>query len=268
MNYKSLYQKIVTRGIHRQRNGFEYYEIHHVIPKCMGGTNDKTNLTLLTAREHYITHWLLCKIYHDTLFIHKLSSAFNNMCSRNKKNGNKKRILTSIQYERARKEYSQHHPMKNPIIRAKVKLSHKIRSEQIKKIKELSLKYCACGCGNKVKNNKYHYLMGHENKTGRNAGPNPLISKKIKNYIDSLSEKEKKQRLLNTLHSDKVDHIQRGYNISKAKKGVKTNQKQITSERLANMSDNEFEIYLKNIKPFSKQRMIKYRNEYLCMKKI
>jgi predicted unusual protein kinase regulating ubiquinone biosynthesis (AarF/ABC1/UbiB family) len=27
----------------------------------LGGTNDSTNLVTLTAREHYIAHWLLIK---------------------------------------------------------------------------------------------------------------------------------------------------------------------------------------------------------------
>jgi hypothetical protein len=36
-----------------------YYEIHHIIPKSMGGTNDKSNLVALTAKEHYRVHQLL-----------------------------------------------------------------------------------------------------------------------------------------------------------------------------------------------------------------
>lgn len=41
----------------------EHYEIHHIFPKSMGGTNDKDNLILLTAREHYIAHWILAHAY-------------------------------------------------------------------------------------------------------------------------------------------------------------------------------------------------------------
>lgn len=40
----------------------EYVERHHIIPKSLGGTNDKTNIVKLTAREHFVCHWLLTKM--------------------------------------------------------------------------------------------------------------------------------------------------------------------------------------------------------------
>lgn len=61
MNYKLHYDKLIERSKDRKLEG--YSESHHIIPKCMGGTNDKSNLARLTAREHYIAHQLLIKIY-------------------------------------------------------------------------------------------------------------------------------------------------------------------------------------------------------------
>lgn len=40
-----------------------YFEKHHIIPRCMGGSNDKSNLVLLTGREHFMAHMLLWKAY-------------------------------------------------------------------------------------------------------------------------------------------------------------------------------------------------------------
>jgi hypothetical protein len=40
-----------------------YSERHHIIPKCMGGDNTPDNLCFLSAREHFIAHFLLIKIY-------------------------------------------------------------------------------------------------------------------------------------------------------------------------------------------------------------
>lgn len=40
-----------------------YSERHHIIPKCLGGTNDKDNLVRLTAEEHFVAHKLLIMIY-------------------------------------------------------------------------------------------------------------------------------------------------------------------------------------------------------------
>jgi len=42
-----------------------YVEKHHIIPKCMGGSDDISNLIKLTPEEHYVAHQLLLKIYPD-----------------------------------------------------------------------------------------------------------------------------------------------------------------------------------------------------------
>jgi hypothetical protein len=63
MDYLKSYNSLVVRGKNRQLTG--YTETHHIIPKCVGGTNDKYNLVKLTAREHFICHLLLCEIYPE-----------------------------------------------------------------------------------------------------------------------------------------------------------------------------------------------------------
>ena len=40
-----------------------YLEKHHILPKSLGGNDEKDNLILLTAREHYISHMILHKAY-------------------------------------------------------------------------------------------------------------------------------------------------------------------------------------------------------------
>lgn len=39
-----------------------YKEQHHILPRSLGGSNDSDNLVYLTAREHFIVHWLLTKM--------------------------------------------------------------------------------------------------------------------------------------------------------------------------------------------------------------
>ena len=46
-----------TRG--RFGCGDEYHERHHIVPRCMDGTNEEENLIDLFAREHFIAHKLL-----------------------------------------------------------------------------------------------------------------------------------------------------------------------------------------------------------------
>lgn len=43
----------------RTKGGGKYYELHHIVPVFLGGTNDKSNLILLTLYEHVLAHYLL-----------------------------------------------------------------------------------------------------------------------------------------------------------------------------------------------------------------
>lgn len=53
----------MTRAHGRPRHG--YMERHHIVPRCLGGSNRKDNLVYLTAREHFLAHKLLVRIYPD-----------------------------------------------------------------------------------------------------------------------------------------------------------------------------------------------------------
>lgn len=58
--YTKFYFLLITK---RTNSTFEGYgEWHHIIPKSLGGTNEKRNLVKLTAREHFIAHRLLTKM--------------------------------------------------------------------------------------------------------------------------------------------------------------------------------------------------------------
>lgn len=41
---------------------YGYVEKHHIIPKCLGGTNEVDNIVYLSARHHFVCHKLLVKI--------------------------------------------------------------------------------------------------------------------------------------------------------------------------------------------------------------
>lgn len=61
MDYKKHYNKLIERSKSRILEG--YVEKHHIIPKCVGGTDDIDNIAILTPEEHYLAHQLLIKIY-------------------------------------------------------------------------------------------------------------------------------------------------------------------------------------------------------------
>lgn len=77
MDYFKHYTKLIDRARHRIVDG--YVESHHVIPRCMGGTDDKNNLVNLTPEEHYLAHQLLVKMYPGH---YGLVSAALYMCTR------------------------------------------------------------------------------------------------------------------------------------------------------------------------------------------
>lgn len=62
MNYKKIYDNLIKKGQDRQ-TVLPYTEMHHIVPKSLGGSDDKSNLVALTLREHYLAHKLLCYIY-------------------------------------------------------------------------------------------------------------------------------------------------------------------------------------------------------------
>jgi hypothetical protein len=58
--YSKYYFRIIEN---RQRNPLNgYVEKHHIIPKSLGGTNKKSNIVALSAREHFLCHRLLVKM--------------------------------------------------------------------------------------------------------------------------------------------------------------------------------------------------------------
>jgi len=68
MNYQKIYDSIIFCSKNRKKPTC-YTEKHHIIPKSMGGSDDISNIAVLTAREHFIAHWLLLKIHKNKSMI-------------------------------------------------------------------------------------------------------------------------------------------------------------------------------------------------------
>ena len=67
MNYKKLYFNIIRNRRNNPLPTSEYGETHHIKPRSFGQNcadlDDENNLVRLSAREHFIVHFLLYKIY-------------------------------------------------------------------------------------------------------------------------------------------------------------------------------------------------------------
>lgn len=95
--YTNWYHSIIERAKseNRERHG-RYYEMHHIIPKCMNGSDDHDNLVLLTLREHFICHLLLPKMAMNSAHRNSLYCALSYF----------KKCFTSHMYELYRKSHS------------------------------------------------------------------------------------------------------------------------------------------------------------------
>lgn len=74
MNYLKIYENLISKS--KVRRNVDYVERHHIVPRCLGGSDENSNIAKLTPEEHYLAHQLLVKIYPNE---RKLVYALNMM---------------------------------------------------------------------------------------------------------------------------------------------------------------------------------------------
>jgi len=99
MDYQKIYSMLIEDAKTNPKDD-DYKETHHIIPLCMFGPDDYTNQVKLTARQHFLAHWLLYKIYRTSKLVH----AWHGMCRIGK--GQDARRQSSHLYQYAKKERS------------------------------------------------------------------------------------------------------------------------------------------------------------------
>jgi hypothetical protein len=120
MDYLKIYNDLVnSRKQIRESKKTVGYELHHIIPKCLGGNNSKDNLVLLTYKEHYIAHHLLIKIYPKNVGIN-----YGFLCMLRDRHGH--RLLTARMVETIKNNYSSFQKWH-------IKVNNPMRSESAKK---------------------------------------------------------------------------------------------------------------------------------------
>lgn len=95
--YTTWYYSIIDSA--KNRNNTGYTERHHILPKSLGGSDNKNNLVRLTAREHFICHQLLTKMttgYERIKMLHALGKFIQ-------VNHLQQRIVSSRYYEICRR---------------------------------------------------------------------------------------------------------------------------------------------------------------------
>ena len=107
--YKKWHDNIIANAQSRVLKGQK--EIHHILPRCLGGKDIKENLVELTAKEHFIIHMLLCKF---TIGLAKRSMLYAFKCmSYYKKDGRDYKINSRIAKQlRSELKFSDEHKQK------------------------------------------------------------------------------------------------------------------------------------------------------------
>lgn len=101
MNHQKVYVQLIENRKANPLPKDTYTEEHHIVPHAEGGSDEKHNIVKLTAREHYIAHLLLAKIYDDV----KMYSAVTMMQCKSKSHERNFKFNSRL-YEKIRIEYS------------------------------------------------------------------------------------------------------------------------------------------------------------------
>ena len=102
--YETWYATIIKNA--KQRILESYTEIHHIIPRSLGGQDTKDNLVDLTAREHFVCHWLLTKIYPTGEEHWKMLNALRMMRAEKSGQHRYNTKITGRVYAQLKEEYS------------------------------------------------------------------------------------------------------------------------------------------------------------------
>lgn len=99
--YTKWYNQIIAQAQHRILPADVYVEIHHIIPRSLGGTDTKDNLVVLTAREHFVCHLLLTKMIDSPAIVYAawmMANAVNDRQQRYR--------INSVVYAQIREKFS------------------------------------------------------------------------------------------------------------------------------------------------------------------
>jgi hypothetical protein len=201
--YYTWYISIIEKAKERQLTG--YIEKHHIVPRSLGGTNSKDNLVDLSAREHFMCHWLLTKCV--SVHVEKMNYALwlmmnmqnNHQLSRYKINSHSYTLLK----EKLSKTFSNQH-------------TGKIMSEETKrKISETRKRKIAEGTL-KVNENKEKYKVIAEKKKGKSLSES--TKQKISNSNKGKVRTEEQKEFLSNLYKGSVRSIEVKEKISNSMK--------------------------------------------------
>ena len=198
MNYQKIYNQLIqkAKSEDRQKRKFDdknyvYYEAHHIIPKCLGGEGHQSqwkfheNIVLLTAREHFICHKLLCEIYQNNK---KILYSFWCLATL-KKNAYNSYSINKNDYDTLKKQFSKQNSIdkKNNKNRLGIKFNNESKKKISDSLKGKKQKIIVCPYCNLVGGahalKQFHFdncLKNPENKNIKRIRKNYIKKNRIK----------------------------------------------------------------------------------------
>jgi hypothetical protein len=164
MDYLKLYENICSKTYNE-----EYKEKHHIVPRCMGGSDDADNIIELSGKAHYLAHKLLCKMYPDSV---PLARAFSMM--RNGTGKKRTKINEARTYQKAKElistQMKENNPMHDPEVAKKVSntLRERYASGEIK---------ATGGKSKKSRETARARMLSDDNPMKKNPEKNPFLGK-------------------------------------------------------------------------------------------
>jgi hypothetical protein len=106
--YSKVYFSTIEKAVKRGWKKALGRERHHIIPRSLGGSDDKSNLVYLTCREHFLCHWMLVKITQGEARS-KMVYALMGMRAENEHQNRYHTVFTARVYEHYRIEHARIH---------------------------------------------------------------------------------------------------------------------------------------------------------------
>lgn len=194
------YNKLIETRTNRILDKEIYYERHHILPSSLGGDNSDNNLIYLTAREHFLAHWLLWRIYRNremsvafwcmtTYKNKKTQGTYRNFSSRAFQEARESKVLTSVSDET---RYKNGNAMrgKTHSEETKNKIGELKRGKPLSEQNKLNL-------SKSIKNKTYEELMGIEEANNKKQKMSDSLKGRIfsEEHRKNLSKSQKGKKL-------------------------------------------------------------------------
>lgn len=198
--YEKWYNSIINNCKQKTYKDDEYREVHHIVPICLGGTDDISNLVEVSAKEHIILHKLLREIYPSCPGLILALKAMTLSNSRSKRTDAIERSFSTKELARLREDSAKAQIGKEKSLETRRKLSKSLRGRKFTELWKQNLSNSAkkrvARLGNNFKG-KHHSNSSIQKmlKTREDNG----ISYKGKNNPNSKKVIDQDGRIFNTV---------------------------------------------------------------------